>query len=821
MITSGSQDAVSQVEKQTTMHVELPITGMTCAACVRRVEKRLSSVPGVEMANVNLATSRATVTYDPRHTAPRNLVKAIEDAGYGLGQLEHLTFVLNDTSRPSGSAIAVEHELLRLPGVLKASFNLGSMVLDVEGLPGTLRPADIRLALHRIGYESSEGDRTQATADDLIVHEYKELRRKFWIAVALSTPIVVLAMSHGAIRFPGMNWLQFVLTTPVVVYCGARFYLGAWRALRHRYADMNTLIAMGTGAAYIYSAAATVAPQHFLQFSHHGGPPVYFEAASVIIALILLGRMLESKAKARTSQAIRHLMQLQPATAHVLRGNVEVEIPVAELLPDEVVLVRPGERIAADGIVVDGSSSVDEAMLTGESLPADKSLGDEVFGGTVNTTGSLTIRTTKVGHDTALYQIVRLVLQAQGSKAPIARLADRISGVFSPIVLLVALLAFAGWWTFAPSETRLSMALMSFVSVLVIACPCALGLATPTAIMVGTGRGAELGILIRGGEPLERAHRIDTVILDKTGTITTGHPHLVAFAPNDPEVLRLAAAAELPSEHPIAAAIVNAARDRGVSIPTVSDFRSLRGHGVEAVLDGRTLLVGNQRLMHDRGVDSAAFEHDLVTLSDQGCTTFLLAVDGVAVGVLAVADTVRKESLSAVTSLRAMKLHIVLLTGDNRRAAENVARQVGISHVVAEVLPEGKAAIVKALQAEGRTVAMVGDGINDAPALAQSDLGVAIGTGTDIAMEASDITLVSGDPRGIVTAIRLSRATYRTIVQNLFWAFIYNLVGIPLAAGALYPITGGLLPPIAASAAMSFSSVSVVSNSLRLRRFRP
>ncbi|MBV9773960.1 MAG: copper-translocating P-type ATPase [Gemmatimonadetes bacterium] len=748
--------------------IDLPITGMTCAACARRIETRLSKAPGVRRAGVNLATERATVEYDPAATGVPELVRVVEDTGYGV----------REVPAAEGGAAAED---------------------------------------------------TEAVARE---EEYRALRHRFWIAALLSLPVLVIAMSHGRVAwldFPGVNWVQLALTTPVVLYCGAQFYRSAWAAFRHRAADMNTLIAVGTGTAYLYSLAATVRPGLFAAAAGHGAMagmarvPVYFEAASVIVALLLLGRMLEARAKGRTGEAIRRLMGLQARTARVVRGGREQDVPVESVVPGDVVVVRPGEKVPVDGTVLEGASAVDESMLTGESLPVSKGPGDAVFGATLNCTGSFRFTATRVGRDTALQQIVRMVQEAQGSRAPIARLADVISGIFTPIVISVAIAVFVVWFVAAPPETRFTQALLSFVSVLIIACPCALGLATPTAIMVGTGRGAEHGVLIRGGESLETAHRLDTVVLDKTGTLTRGEPALTDVLPAGgiaaDELLRLVAAAERGSEHPLGEAVVRGARERGIEPGEASGFQALAGHGIEATVEGRRLLLGNGKLMRDRGVEVGAWAERAETLAGEGKTPVYAAVDGALAGVLAVADTLKPESAEAVRALHALGIETVMITGDNRRTAEAVARRVGIDRVLAEVLPDGKAREVKRLQEAGKTVGMVGDGINDAPALARADVGIAIGTGTDVAMEAADVTLIRGDLRGVVTAIALSRATLRTVRQNLFWAFVYNVIGIPLAAGALYPFTGWLLSPVVASAAMSLSSVSVVTNSLRLRRF--
>ena len=825
--------------------VDLPITAMSCAACARRIEQGLAKAPGVRKATVNFATGRATVEYDPKATGVRQLVDRVKDAGYETGATAHADFVIDDSARPSGSAEPLEAHLRSVRGVVDASFNLGMMAVRVEYLPGEADVPAIRRAIEAFGYRVREapgagGDATASDAEQAARDaEYRDLRLRFWIAAALSLPVLVLAMSHGRVpwlNFRGANGVQLALATPVVLWCGRQFFRGAWAAFRHRAADMNTLIAVGTGTAYLYSVAATLAPGFFAPAvtPHHadggharGMAPVYFEAAGVIIALILLGRMLESRAKGRTGEAIRRLIGLQAKTARVVRDGAEADVPVEEVVPGDLVVVRPGEKVPVDGRVVDGSSAVDESMLTGESLPVEKRPGDEVFGATLNKTGSFRFTATKVGRDTALQQIVKLVQDAQGSKAPIARLADVISSVFTPVVICIAIASFVAWYLAAPVDVRFTSALVAFVSVLVIACPCALGLATPTAIMVGTGKGAENGVLIKGGEALETAHKLQVVVLDKTGTITKGEPALTDVLPaegiSEDNLLRLAASAEHGSEHPLGEAIVRGAEGRGLKLTEASQFNAVAGHGIEAVVDDRRVLLGNARLMRDREVPLGEFESRAQALAADGRTPMYAAVDGRLAGLLAVADPVKPESKAAVEAMHRLGLEVVMITGDNRRTAEAVAKQVGVDRVMADVLPEGKAEQVKKLQREKKVVAMVGDGINDAPALAQADVGVAIGTGTDVAIEASDVTLVRGDLRGVVTAVALSKATIRTVKQNLFWAFVYNVLGIPVAAGLLYPLLGWSTSamPIIASAAMSFSSVSVVANSLRLRRFRP
>ncbi|HEV2914033.1 MAG TPA: heavy metal translocating P-type ATPase [Pyrinomonadaceae bacterium] len=846
---AGTQPAAKSRRDGATERIELPVTGMTCAACARRIERKLSKASGVRRAGVNFATARATVEYDPRGTDTSRLIETVKETGYGTTGAARASFIVDDSARPAGSSQQLEKHLQAIPGVISASFNLATMEVRVEYLQGATDVETIGRAVKEFGYHVRELEGSDADAVDAEQaareEEYRQLKRKFWFAVALSAPVLLIAMSHGrvpALDFTGVNWLQLALTTPVVFYSGLQFYKGAWAAFRHRAADMNTLIAVGTGTAYLYSVAATIAPGFFAgvasdamtgmraMVDRETAPPVYFEAAGVIIALILLGRLLESRAKGRTSEAIRRLMSLQAKTARVVRGRSELDIPVEEVVPGDLVVVRPGEKIPVDGMIEDGASAVDESMLTGESMPVEKGVGAVVFGATINKTGSFKFRATRVGKETALQQIVRMVQDAQGSKAPIARLADIVSGIFTPVVICIAIATFVVWFIAAPETERFTMALVNFVSVLIIACPCALGLATPTAIMVGTGKGAENGVLIKGGESLELAHRLDTVVLDKTGTITRGLPALTDVLSvnegggvSEAELLRLAASAERGSEHPLGEAIVRAAHERGLNpAQEVSGFNALAGHGIEAVVEGRRVLLGNMRLMDERGISRDGLEGRAEALAAEGKTPMYAAVDGRVAGLLAVADQIKPESKAAIEAMRRLGLEVVMMTGDNRRTAEAVAQQVGVTRVLSEVLPEGKALEIKRLQQEERkVVGMVGDGINDAPALAQADVGIAIGTGTDVAIEASDITLIKGDLSGVVTAIALSRATMRTIRQNLFWAFIYNIVGIPVAAGLLYPLTGWLLSPIIASAAMSLSSVSVVTNSLRLRRFRP
>jgi Cu+-exporting ATPase len=718
--------------------IDLPVSGMSCVACARTIEKGLAATPGVVHASVNFATSTATVDFDPRQAAPQKLAGVIEQLGY------HVPAAAEDAS----------------------------------------------------GLEEKE---------------YRAVRRRFLVAATLGAPVAILGMGHGLLMVP--NWIQLLLTAPVALYSGAPFYVGAWTGLRHKAANMNTLITLGAGSAFLYSTVVTLLDIHL---------PVYFEASAVIIALILLGRLLESRARGRASAAIRRLIGIQPKTARVVRNLVETDILLEAVVVGDVVVVRPGEKIPVDGVVIKGESDVDESMLTGESLPVAKSAGAKVFGGTINRTGSFQFEAKRVGKETALQQIIALVQNAQGSRPPIARLADVVSGYFTMGVLAIAVVTFGVWFLVSPAETRLSMALVNFVSVLIIACPCAMGLATPTAVLVGTGRGAEMGILIRNGEALETAQAIDTVVLDKTGTITRGSPEVTAVHPlngySEQDLLRLAASAERYSEHLLAAAVTGYAGQRGIEVEESSGFRATAGNGVFARVGGRAVLVGSPKFLRYGQVDLESGQAALERVAETGATPVSVAVDGRLAGVIAVADTVKPDSKAAIGRLHEMGLEVWMITGDNQRTAEAIARQVGIDSVLWEVTPEGKTAAIRKLQDRGRRVAMVGDGINDAPALAQADLGIAIGTGTDVAIEASDITLIRGELGGVEMALALSRKTMRTIRQNLFWAFAYNALGIPVAAGVLYPFTGWLLSPVLASAAMALSSVSVVTNSLRLRK---
>ena len=819
----------SNSKKSEKAHIH--ITGMTCTTCAATIEKGLAETPGVERANVNFASEKASVEYDPSKVGLAKIKNTISQLGYGAATKKSIFPVSGMTC---ASCVArVEQALLSVPGVISASVNLASEKATVEFIEGT-RIADLKRAVKEAGYELGSEAETLEDVTTAAQREIRTVRNRFILAAILAGAIMALMWAPS---FIGKSYLLWVLATPVLFWAGWRFYRGAWGALRHRTADMNTLIAVGTSAAYFYSMVAVLFPGYFTA----GGlePHLYFDTSAMIITLILLGRFLEARARGQTSEAIKKLIGMQPKTALVIRDGQEREIPVEDVQVGDLILVRPGERVPVDGIIRQGYSSIDESMITGESIPVEKKVDDEVIGATINKTGSFKFEATKVGKDTTLAHITRLVEEAQGSKAPIQRLADVIASYFVPIVIGIAITTFIIWYFVGP-DPALNFALLNFVAVLIIACPCALGLATPTAIMVGTGKGAENGVLIRSGEALERSHKIRTVLLDKTGTLTRGEPQVTDIiavpSSSQEEVLRLAASAEHSSEHPLGEAIIRAASEGKLELSPTSDFNAVPGHGVEASVEGRQLILGNLRLIKDRGLSLNGLEEEAHRLWEKGKTVMFLGVDSQVVGIIALADTLKPQAKEALEALHKMGIEVVMLTGDNQRTAEAIAREVGIDRVLAEVLPEHKAQEVKKLQEEGKVVAMVGDGINDAPALAQADIGIAIGTGTDVAIETGDITLISGDLKGIVTAISLSKRTMRTIKQNLFWAFAYNSALIPVAAGALYFTFGqtgvpaglhfilgdyGFLNPIMAAGAMAASSITVVSNSLRLRRFKP
>lgn len=741
--------------------VELAISGMSCSGCVGKIEKSLNRLPGVVSAQVNFASEIATVKFNSGQVAQNDLVRTVESLGYEV--------------KPGSMGTSVTGEQQARVQALKkmrAKFLLGL------SLVGSLF---------------------------ILVH---------WRNLGLDT---VLPLSRQD------NFLlQFILQTPIQFWVGWQFYRGAWNALKNRTSDMNTLIAVGTSAAYLYSVLVTFVPS---LFSAEGlVTEVYFDTAGVIVVLIILGRLLEARAKGQTADAIKKLIGLQAKTARIIRSGRELEIPIEEVVVGDIVIVRPGEKIPVDGVILEGRSAVDESMVTGESIPVEKQTGDEVIGVTINKTGSFRFKATKIGKDTMLAQIIRMVQEAQGSKPPIARLADVISAYFVPAVMVIAMITLCAWLFFGP-EPALTYALLNFVAVMIIACPCALGLATPTSIMVGTGRGAESGILIRSGEALETTHKLDTIVLDKTGTITKGEPEVTDIVTiggiGEQELMRLAASVEKGSEHPLGEAIVRRAEEGGQRLVPFTDFSAIPGRGIKAQIEGRKLLLGNPQFLAEHHISVETLAEQMTKFSSEGKTPMLVAIDQQAAGIIAVADTVKQSSVMAIKALHGLGLHVVMLTGDNRRTAEAIALTVGVDQVIAEVLPDQKAAEIKRLQAQGKKVGMVGDGINDAPALVQADVGIAIGTGTDIAIEAADVTLVSGELSGVVNAIALSKATIRNIKQNLFWAFAYNTLLIPVASGVLFPLFGILLNPMFAAAAMTMSSLTVVGNAVRLRRYKP
>ena len=815
-------------QEKDVVRLDLPITGMSCASCAAKIEKGLASVEGVSKATVNFASEKATVVFHPSQTDLSHLIEKVKDLGYGA-KMEKTVLPIQGMTCAS-CVNRVEKALSSLKGVVGVNVNFATERATVEYIPEEVTVRDLKRVVQEAGYQVLEVKEEDIVEKERLAREAElsRIKWKFIIGAILLVPILILM--YGASLFEkwiGLSkeinfFIQFLLATPVQFWAGWQFYVGFWKAAKHKTSDMNTLIGVGTSAAYLYSLIVTFG-SHLIMVKGLM-VDVYFDTSAAIIVLILLGRFLEARAKGRTSEAIKKLIGLQPKTARVLRNGNEVDIPVEEVTPGDVVIVRPGEKIPVDGSVREGYSSVDESMVTGESLPVEKKAGDTVIGATMNKTGTFKFEATKVGRDTVLSHIIRLVQEAQGSKPPIARLVDVIASYFVPVVIGIAILTFIIWYLFGP-HPALTYAFLNFIAVLIIACPCALGLATPTSIMVGTGKGAENGILIRGAEALETAHQLNTIVLDKTGTLTKGEPSVTDIIEGEKfskkEILTLAASAEKGSEHPLGEAIVKKAKEENLNLLDPRSFQAIAGYGIEATIDSKRVLLGNLKLMEERKVFLEGFLEKAEHFSSEGKTPMFLAVEGEAAGIIAVADTLKENSKEAVEALQRMGLEVVMLTGDNERTARAIAHQIGINRVLAEVLPEMKAEEVRRLQGEGKKVGMVGDGINDAPALAQANVGIAIGTGTDVAMESSDITLIAGDLRGVVTAIALSKATIRNIKQNLFWAFAYNTILIPVAAGVLFPFFGILLNPIFAAGAMAFSSVTVVSNALRLRKFKP
>nr|WP_212963371.1 heavy metal translocating P-type ATPase [Siminovitchia fordii] len=795
----------------------LQISGMTCAACATRIEKGLQKMEGVEEANVNFAIEKTTIKYDPDKTNVSQFKEKVQALGYNVVS-EKVEF---DISGMTCAACAnkIEKRLNRMEGVDKATVNFALETVLVEYSPDQVSVSDMKDAIKKLGYTLEQ---KQENTGDQVDHRQKEIEKqqgKFIFSAILSFPLLWAMVSHfkftSFIWLPDMfmnPWVQFALATPVQFIVGGQFYVGAFKALRNKSANMDVLVALGTSAAYFYSLYLSIrsigSNAHMVE--------LYYETSAVLITLIILGKLFEAKAKGRSSEAIKKLMGLQAKNAAVVRNGQEMIIPIEEVLQGDIVYIKPGEKVPVDGEIVEGQSALDESMLTGESIPVDKTIGDSVIGSTINKNGFLKIKATKVGKDTALAQIIKVVEEAQGSKAPIQRLADVISGIFVPIVVGLAIVTFLVWY-FVVSPGEFAVALEKFIAVLVIACPCALGLATPTSIMAGSGRAAEFGILFKGGEHLETTHHLDTIILDKTGTVTNGKPSLtdviLAEGLNETEFLTLVGSAEKNSEHPLAQAIVEGIQDKGIELAGSETFEALPGFGVQATVNGKELLIGTRRLMAKHQVNVQEMLAKMEELEKQGKTAMLAAIDHRFAGIIAVADTIKETSKEAIERLQEMGLDVVMITGDNTQTAHAIAEHVGIKHVIAEVLPEGKAAEVKKLQQAGKKVAMVGDGINDAPALATADIGMAIGTGTDVAMEAADITLIRGDLNAIADSIFMSKKTITNIKQNLFWALAYNSLGIPVAAV-------GFLAPWLAGAAMAFSSVSVVLNALRLQRVK-
>ena len=815
--------------ERTLTRVELPVSKLSSNKSDSTLEPNLRALAGVASVKSNLNAGRLELEYDPQQTDLAKIADAVKSSGYQVGVKARIGI---DNLHCASCVQFIEDELKSTPGILAASVNVGTQEATVEYLPEKATMTQVNKVIESWGYKPIivQSDAPVDTQEQAHAREYRKLMNKFWFAAAISLPVMLTAYYQFVpflrdLSMDTLRWLWGVtalLTLPVMFWSGSDFFTGAWAAFKHRSANMNTLIALGTAAAWLYSTFAISFPQAFPE----GTSEPFYDVVSVVIALVVLGQALELRAKGQSSSAIKKLLGLQAKTARVIRDGKEIDLPVEEVLVGDVIQVRPGEKVPVDGVIVEGSSSVDESMLTGESLPVSKKQGDEVIGATINKTGAFKFRATKVGKDTALAQIVKMVQDAQNSKAPIARLADTISGYFVPIVMILAIWTFVFWFVIGP-QPQLVYALVTSVTVLIIACPCALGLATPMSLMVGIGKGAEYGILIRSGEALQTARALNTVVLDKTGTITKGKPELTDIVmseqspTNEEQLLKLAASVEKVSEHPLAQAIVDGAQARKVELADVRDFEAIPGHGVSAQVDGRHVLIGNLKLMNRENIALGLLEEKSKSLADDGKTPMYVAIDNKAAGIVAVADTVKEDSAEAIKALQNLGVEVVMITGDNRRTAEAIGRKVGITRVLAEVLPEDKASNVHQLQAEGKKVAMVGDGINDAPALAQADVGLAIGTGTDVAIEASDITLIKGSLKGVVTAIEVSRATMKNIYQNLVGAFFYNVLGIPVAMGALFPFFGLLLSPLIAGAAMAFSSVTVVGNANRLRGFKP
>src|SRR6266487_632218 len=830
--TGSATTGVSATE--TVRRIELSVADLDGRQGAKCLEEQLKTLPGVQQATANSRAKLIRIDYEPSQTQVEKIIEQARAAGYMLGTAS--TQLDIQSMHRASCVLTIEQALKKTPGVLEATVNLATQQAHIEYMPGLIDRKGLAYAVEAAGYQVREESAPTETALDRAdqdrAHEYTTLIRKFWFAAIVSLPVIIFSYPQF---FPGLrDWLTSgsdalriawsflgLLTIPVLVWAGSHFYTGMWQALKHRQANMYTLIAIGISAAWLYSTIAVLVPQIF---PSQAFAEVFYDVTAVVVALVNLGLALELRARGRTSEAIKKLIGLQARTARVVRDGAEVDIPFEEVLVGDTIVVRPGEKIPVDGAVLEGSSSVDESMITGESIPVEKQAGDEVIGATMNQAGSFRFRATKVGKDTALAQIIRLVQDAQGSKAPIQKVVDQVSHYFVPAVMILAVAAAVIWFIFGP-QPAIIYALIVFVTTLIIACPCALGLATPTSLTVGIGKGAEQGVLIRSGDSLQTTKRLQAIVLDKTGTITKGKPELTNVVAetsfDEDEILRLAAAVERNSEHPLASAIVEGAKTRNLTLPEITNFNAIPGHGVEADVEEMHVLLGNAKLMEKYAIPVGRLVAESQRLADDGKTPMYIAVNGRAAGIVAAADTVKEESAAAIAALKRLGLEVVMLTGDNRRTANAIGRQVGVDRVLAEVLPQDKAHEVQKLQLEGKKVGMVGDGINDAPALTQADVGFAIGTGTDVAIEAADITLISGSLRGVVTAIEVSKATMRNVYQNLFGAFIYNGLGIPIAMGLLYPFIGLLLSPLLAAAAMAASSVTVVTNANRLRGWHP
>lgn len=821
---TNKKNGTQELKPAARHRVELPVEGMSCASCVLTVEKALKKVDGVSTASVNFALHQANVEFDAPKVDLGELVKSVKSAGYDVPTQK--TRFKVEGMHCASCVTRVEKSLSEITGVLEANINLNLEEAAVRYIPNMIRFEQMKAAVEGAGYQVATllEDEIEDWGRKQEEIRHRSLRNKLVFSISLTIPILLLSFADTILPFISIStqisWLiLFILTAAVMVFAGSQFFLGAWKSIRHLSADMNTLIAVGTGSAFLYSATATFIPSLFPEGLRH----VYYDTAAVIISLILFGRLLEARAKVKTSEAIKRLIGLQPKTARVLKNGVQMDVPVKEVQVGDLIMVRPGERLPVDGIIQEGYSAVDESMITGESIPIEKAPGDKVIGATINKLGSFKYVVSKVGKNTMLAQIIKLVQEAQGSKAPIQRLVDIIASYFVPAVIILALLTFIIWYVFGP-DPKITYALITFVTVLIIACPCALGLATPTSIMVGTGRGAEMGILIKHAEALEGALKLTAMVLDKTGTVSVGKPEVTDIVVqngfDEEQLLRLSASLEKSSEHPLAEAILTSAEKRNLILINASGFEAVPGEGIRGTVEHRQILVGNLKMMQKNGVATDSLKKKISQLTQDGKTPMFVAVDQKLAGVLAVADPIKPDSPKSIAHLKNLGLKVFMITGDHFQTARAIAQQIGVDQFYAEVLPQQKAEYVKRLQEEGHLVGMVGDGINDAPALAQADIGFAMGTGTDIAMEAGDITLVRGSLASIPNAIELSRATLRNIKQNLFGSFIYNILGIPVAAGILYPVFGVLLNPMIAAAAMAASSVTVVSNALRLKHFK-